>query len=952
MDFPFKRVISSVLIVGQFSLLFTSISSYAASNNIPQQLGNQDAYSLQRNIMNDLNNTTVTGNTINFGNQKVQAAVNRTGGALNKNDLTPATSGNYDTQKYYVNKKAPTTADMQATYALPDAGIEMLSEEKKNNMDQELEGNNATLESQAYSTIAKVGRNKQSIDANDPIFNRANNVITTLKSNPFEDCEIDKQIISMTQNQHVPDLKECVDVKVGKSCVLTHEINPVIAVTTGVIGDGTKGVQYSTCRDGRANCISIGLGKKSSKHEDMKTGNCTTGTVETTIAIGNKEAIKKAVIATVRFAGSAEGGFKSAKGNVHPIFSHQEGCTANSTGKNYLVGGEGGYDVTGVLKRTNTNVQTFYINYTGAVPDVQMEVDYDPSTIVGDDLWEDSACADLADKIHKGELKGSIQCTDYTGSWPKENEDATHVYLHGVLIEKKYLSSYAGLPSNCTKANVVVKGGVEDEEGNELSLPTCKELEEQKCSKSADICTKYNEKNECVLYKHQYDCGTETKTVVNTTKETYDCPGPISCSGIDCVNIMIGDTTEDFAKATGLLQMSQQGTDDVDCSFSGNTATLDPDLPLDQQGSVSCTLWKGEAKSCKIFYSNGGLGSAGNDCCHTQTPTTDVRKYIRGLANSFKLNGVKDAVNNGDYSNLSIGKAGATGIINIGWNAFLNYTGVTQKFTEFSDKMNKPVVDALNNIIPYAGEVFAGALQFAEQLIINAIGEYIAEMIISLVEKLIGNAVTGAMASVSSAIASSAAGRMIGQAMAYIVPVIGWIYAIYKGVQVIINLATMCHDEDFELQNDVHFYKCDLVNKWCSMKNTAHIGGFVGSCLQYTENYCCFTSPLSRILNKQVRYAQRGCPNLYPYALPMCAFFFTKETPWCAGITLQEIQNIDWKKIDLTEWLQILTITGNLPNEMSNYGLGVDSALPIGGYDQYGNKHDINNQHSASSSFQ
>lgn len=952
MDFPFKKVISSVLIVGQFSLLFTSISSYAASNNTPQQLGNQDAYSLQKNIMNDLNNTTVTGDTINFGNQKVQGAINRTGGALNKNDLTPATSGSYDNSKYYVNKKAPSTADMQATYALPDAGIEMLSEEKKNNMDHELEGDKATLESQAYSTIAQVGKNKQSIDANDPLFNRASNVINGVKSNPFEDCEIDKQIISMTQQQHVPDIKECTDVVSGKSCVLTHEINPVIAITTGVVGDGTNGVQYSTCRDGRANCISIGLGKRSSKHEELKTGNCTAGTLETTIAIGNKDAIKKAVIATVRFAGSAEGGFKSSKGNVHPIFSHQEGCSANATGKNYLVGGENGYDVTEVLKRNNTNVQTFFINYTGAVPDVQMEVDYDPSVIVGNDLWEDSTCASYAEAIHKGEMKGELECTDYTGSWPTATKDATHVYIHGILLEKKYLSSYAGLPSNCSKANVIIKEDLKDDEDNKLVLPTCKELESQGCSKSADICTKYNEKNECVLYKHQYDCGTETKTVVNTTKETYDCPGPISCTGIDCVNIMIGDSTEDFSKATGLLQMSQQGVDDVDCSFSGDTGSLDSSIPLDQQGSVSCTLWKGEAKKCKIFYTNGGLGAAGNDCCHTQTPTTDVRRYIRGLANSFKLNGVKDAVSNGDYSNISIGKAGATSIINLGWNAFLNYTGVTQKFTEFSDKISKPVVDALNNIIPYAGEVFAGALQFAEQLIINAIGEYIAEMIVSLVQKLIGQAVTGAISSVGSAIASSAAGRMIGQAMAYIVPVIGWIYAIYKGVQVIVNLATMCHDEDFELQNDVHMYKCDLVNKWCSMKNTAHIGGLVGSCLQYTENYCCFSSPLSRILNKQVRYAQRGCPNLYPYALPMCAFFFTKEMPWCAGITLEEIQTIDWKKIDLTEWLQILTITGNLPNEMSNYGLGVDSALPIGGYDQNGVKHDLSNQHSGSSAIQ
>lgn len=106
-----------------------------------------------------------------------------------------------------------------------------------------------------------------------------------------------------------------------------------------------------------------------------------------------------------------------------------------------------------------------------------------------------------------------------------------------------------------------------------------------------------------------------------------------------------------------------------------------------------------------------------------------------------------------------------------------------------------------------------------------------------------------------------------------VVPIIGWIYAIYQGVQLVINLLTKCDNDDtskdpngkndYELQNDIHLYRCDFVSKYCSMKNPLHIGGCglggcVGDCVEFTEVYCCFDSPLSRILNKQVRYAQKS----------------------------------------------------------------------------------------------
>ena len=79
---------------------------------------------------------------------------------------------------------------------------------------------------------------------------------------------------------------------------------------------------------------------------------------------------------------------------------------------------------------------------------------------------------------------------------------------------------------------------------------------------------------------------------------------------------------------------------------------------------------------------------------------------------------------------------------------------------------------------------------------------------------------------------------------------------------------------------------------------------------------------------------------------------FGEKHAICNGITLDEIEKVDWEKIDLTEWLNLLSISGMSPSEITNFGNGVDDFLPIGGRDQNGNKHDVNNQHTSSSMIQ
>ena len=988
MNFPFQKTISTVLIGCQISLMFTCISAYAKNTITPQEFGAQDAYILQKQTMNDLNNTHVVGKNITFGNSKVQKSVNKDGPMIT-DDLTPTTAGKIPANKYYVNKKEPSTTNMQATYKLTDEGIDVLANQKKDNMDDDLKTDSATIESQAYSTIAKVAAQSKPINSSDPIFSKSNSVIETTNGNPFADCELDKKIIAKKKTVHHSDFKECTDAPTTeKGCVLTHDFLPIIATTVGATGGGNEGNMYDTCEGNKENCVSIGFGKKYSNSQKLNSGNCASNHVETTIAISNSKAVRKATLKTVRFTGNVSLGFKSSSKTDQPLFSFNEGCTPNTEGKNYyMVDNVHHYeDVTALVKNSSSNVMTMFMDYTGAIPYVQMEVEYDPSLVVKYDEWTDATCASYAQAVHSGSLKGTVECTYYRPSIPTQDANATHVFLNGMKISKDYISSFAGLSFNCATAKVTVEPSqFKDKDGNATSLPSCDQYQKQGCSQSTISCEKYDSDNNCVLQKNIYDCGYDKAEDVPTTESSYNCPGAISCAGADCVNIMVGDSSSDYTKALGLMQMTQQGTNDVDCTFSGDTSSLDPNKPLNEQGSVQCLIWKGEEKKCKIFYTNGGLGAAGNDCCDGSNATTDIAQYIKNQAHMFKLEGVQDVVKSGNFSNVKVdlvwhnntnikpSEMITNGLWSVGWDMLVNFTGVGQKFQQITDNLTDPIVNRLNNLIPYAGDVFRGSIYFGEQLIINAVGQYVKQVvsqILSEVYKAVAREIATAFGSGAGGEfvkeGAKEAGKKVGETIAkngvmeafssfckYVVPVIGWIYAIYKGVQMVINIATKCHDEDFELQNDIHLQKCDYVSRYCSMKNPGHfVGGFVGGCLQWTQVYCCFDSPLSRILNKQVRYAQRGCPNLWPYAIPACAFGFGKKHAICNGITLDEIEKVDWEKIDLTEWLNLLSISGMSPSEITNFGNGVDDFLPIGGRDQNGNKHDVNNQHTSSSMIQ
>ncbi|EBX6064549.1 conjugal transfer protein TraN, partial [Salmonella enterica subsp. enterica serovar Kentucky] len=123
------------------------------------------------------------------------------------------------------------------------------------------------------------------------------------------------------------------------------------------------------------------------------------------------------------------------------------------------------------------------------------------------------------------------------------------------------------------------------------------------------------------------------------------------------------------------------------------------------------------------------------------------------------------------------------------------------------------------------------------------------------------------------------------------------VYTVYVVSMVMIQMIWKCEEKEFTMNAKRALNSCTYVGSYCKSK-------VLGACVEERESYCCFNSPLSRIIQEQVR-PQLGLN------------FGDARTPQCGGIPLDRIADIDWSKVNLDEWLGILQQNGKLPDPAS-----------------------------------
>lgn len=118
-----------------------------------------------------------------------------------------------------------------------------------------------------------------------------------------------------------------------------------------------------------------------------------------------------------------------------------------------------------------------------------------------------------------------------------------------------------------------------------------------------------------------------------------------------------------------------------------------------------------------------------------------------------------------------------------------------------------------------------------------------------------------------------------------------------------------CSESERELGIKRGSSLCTHARTWCSKKDPVF-----GSCLEETRAYCCFKSILAKLINRQGR-AQLGL-----------------TLQQCGGLTIDQIHQIDFSKMDLTEFKNSITPSNmNLDSKVKELRDQVTKQV-VGGY--------------------
>jgi hypothetical protein len=115
-----------------------------------------------------------------------------------------------------------------------------------------------------------------------------------------------------------------------------------------------------------------------------------------------------------------------------------------------------------------------------------------------------------------------------------------------------------------------------------------------------------------------------------------------------------------------------------------------------------------------------------------------------------------------------------------------------------------------------------------------------------------------------------------------IISFVGLIYTIYNVVKILANLLTQCDKNEQDMGVKLAQKQCFAVgSKYCAEK-------VLGVCYLRRQDWCCYSSMLSRII------ADQGSKQL------------GKDMASCPGFTIEEFARIDFDRLDLSEWLSTM----------------------------------------------
>ncbi len=371
----------------------------------------------------------------------------------------------------------------------------------------------------------------------------------------------------------------------------------------------------------------------------------------------------------------------------------------------------------------------------------------------------------------------------------------------------------------------------------------------------------------CLVWEDTHDCGESREVPVAAQQSSYACPGPMACMGGECATPAETPSAEqDFIQASQLFEAAQEMGSDAICPT--------PD---------TCAVFEGDALECKKAV--GGY----IDCCE-KPDGVGLGEYISLLLAMRKV----------DTAILGIDTAatGALGTLRGSWETLrtpFTYAGNAW------DAATEAIATGVDSITGGAASTVSEAtkglsIEAFKQSLLNTTAEWVGQVFGAQAQAALFTNVGGTAAAGAGAGGGAVVGGTFSLAplIASALTVIMWAYLIYTIVTILIQLIWKCEEDEFALGARRQLRTCHKVGSYCKT-------GFFGICIEKRQAYCCFNSPLARIIQEQVHQQ-------------LHIGWGSGEDPNCAGLTTGQLSAVDWSLVDMGEWLAMLEQTGNLPD--------------------------------------
>ena len=794
---------------------------------------------------------------------------------------------------------------------------------------------------------------------NDPIFDRSKEVYADVFSNEFSECELVTKYTPTTMVTHVPDYRTCQKTykpAVG-TCTITHDYMNARAIQWL---SGSGGI--SNCGEG---CLDLWLGRVGNNYIG---GNCIVYEQDMTIQVVDPDSIISATLAQAVYDDRLQVYVAGEKVWEHDSLFPPEttGRCELSTSWNKAPN----TDVTAQFKKTADPIQVkLRLSVAGEGEGyVRVRIHYDTSVINKVDQWLPESCLESAKAIDGTFCSGSYSCTTPPPSYPCVQTPngvtvcADHLAPAPLDGIDNMCQAVTVTVDNCDY-NVgqmecwVDTQGVEHCPYNDGSVATtCEAYEDDPgCAYIKTQCVEgaTNENGVCFVFEDIYDCGQDVVVETSNMEEVYNCEGEVRCMGGECVE---EDTLSDtnFAEASAMLNVAQFAVQDMNCadasnepgsvSSDGDWVVADPNDPtVETTGAAPCTVFQGDPYECKTAV--GGW----QNCCESPT-TVSLTDYLNLLMATNKIASAKMWLG-GTVSNPVYGPYTAvTDAVSSGAQAVFDATSsyaadawqwVTKTGTQAWQSITGTVGDVAVKTAASSGGTTATAAattDTAASVVTQSI-QQLTDKLASWVYDTFGEAAYGALFSpgtgatvttttvqdgvatsvteevladgtkkVTTEVASSAAtdgttsvvqGTSLGGTVGLALNMVMWAYTAYVVANLLVQIIWECEMEEFELGTKKQLKVCTYLGSYCASE-------VLGACVEKRESYCCYSSPLSRILNEQIR-AQLGMA------------YGSLKAPDCSGVTIDQLKAVNWDLINLDEWIGIMTLTGNLPSPENGY---------------------------------